>query len=199
MRAVSRAAMIASAVMAALSAGCDVPAGQDAPEHPPGYVVDSILPPAEALRRFRAGLDSPATLDGPRSRDSLVRRFLSGVAARNRAALDSLAMTRAEFAYLVFPQVRWSKPPYSQPPDVAWMLFRANSRTGLTRLLERADRLRLQSYTCPDSAERDGTLRLWTGCTVRVIDGGRSRELHLFGTIIELAGRYKFAGFNNDF
>lgn len=191
--------MIASAVMAALAAGCTVPSDREVRKRPPGYVVDSILPPAEALRRFRAGLDSPAALDGPRSRDALVERFFDGVAARNRAALDSLTMTRGEFAFLIFPQARWSKPPYSQPPEIAWMLFRADSRKGLTRLLRRADRLRLRSYSCPDSAERDGRLRLWAGCVVRVIDAGHPRNVRLFGTIIELDGRYKFAGFNNDF
>ena len=199
MRRVSRVAMIASAVVATLvSATCGAPKS-DAPQHPPGYVVDSILPPGEALRRFRAGLDSPATLAGLPSRDSLVRSFFRRVAAKNRAALDSLAMTRAEFAWLVFPQSRWSKPPYNQPPNIAWMLFRANSESGLTKLVNRSERFELLSYTCADTAEHDGALRLWPKCVVHLKDEGQSRDLHLFGTIIELGGRFKFAGFDNDF
>jgi len=195
---VSRVATIAAAVVATLASACGAPKS-DAPERPPGYIIDSILPPGEALRRFRAGLDSPTTLAGPRSRDSLVRAFFRGVAARNRPALDSLAMTRAEFAWLVFPQSRWSKPPYNQPPDIAWMLFRANSESGLTKLVNRAERFELLSYSCPDTSEHDGALELWPKCVVHLKDQGQPRDLHLFGTIVALDGRFKFAGFDNDF
>ena len=190
--------MVALAIMAVLMCACGAPAS-DAPRHPPGYVVDSILPPGEAMRRFRVGLDSPAVFGGATSRDSLVSLFFAGVRAHDRAALDSLAMNRAEFAYFVFPNSRWSRPPYTQPPDIAWMLFRANSESGLSKLLNRSAAYTLRSYTCPDTAEREGALRLWPKCVVHMLDGVQPRDLHLFGTIIEFAGRYKFAGFDNDF
>lgn len=190
--------MIASAVMAVLFVACRDRATQ-APAQRSGYVVDSILPPGEALRRFRAGLDSPRALAGPTSRDSLVHSFFVGVRNRDRPALESLAVTRAEFAWLIFPQSRWSSSPYRQPPDVAWMLLRANSDGGLTKLLNRAGDLHLYSYTCPDSAEREGHMRLWPRCVVHLRDGIQQRSLRLFGTIVELGGRYKFAGYANSF
>ncbi|HMC55086.1 MAG TPA: hypothetical protein VKH19_07960 [Gemmatimonadaceae bacterium] len=194
--------MVAIAIMAVLMCASCSGHASDAPEvpqHTPGYVVDSILPPGEAMRRFRAGLDSPAAFGGPTSRDSLVARFFAGVRRHNRAALDSLAMTRAEFAYFVFPSSRLSRPPYRQPPDIAWMLFHANSESGLTKLLNRSENYRLRSYTCAGTAEHEGTLALWRKCVVHLRDGVQPRDLHLFGTIIEVGGRFKFAGYDNDF
>jgi ketosteroid isomerase-like protein len=194
---------------AALLSACDRPASANErgalradsydPRKRPGYIVDSIFAPEEALRRFRIGLDSVASLDGPTRRDELVQRFFAALRRKDRAALSALAIDRAEFAYLVFPQSRWSRAPYRQPPDVAWMLFQAKSEGSLTKLLGRADRFELAGYRCRDT-ETDGPMRLWAGCVVRVREtgGGRARDLRLFGTIIERDGHYKFAGFAND-
>ena len=203
-RRVGQAAAIA--VAAATLAGCDSPAATthtrsaraSAEKHPPGYVIDSVLPPGEALRRFRVGLDSPAALAGPRSRDELVNRFFAAMRRKDRSALESLAIDRAEFAYLVFPASKWSKMPYNQPADVAWLLFQAKSGSGLTRLVGRADGFAPQGYRCARQPDTDGPLRLWAHCVVRVREGGSERDVRLFGTIVERDGRYKFAGYNSD-
>jgi hypothetical protein len=113
------AARIRAIAAALLVVACDRPAvdrddgAVSSPDPRPraGYVVDSILPPEEALRRFRAGMDAPRALDGPRTRDELVRRFISAVHTRNAAALRALAITRAEFGYLVYPESKLSRPP----------------------------------------------------------------------------------------
>ena len=162
-------------------------------------VVDSALPPGEALHRFRSGLDSPRTMSGPRTRDQLFHAFVTGFRRKDRGALEQLALTRAEFAFLVFPELRISRPPYNQPPDVEWMLSQAASGGGLTKLLNRADQLELQSYECPSKPEREGPLTLWRQCLIRVRDAGEVRQLQLFGTIVERDGRFKFSGFRNDF
>jgi len=169
------------------------------PRSSPGSIVDSILPLEEALRRFRVGLNSPAALDGPRTRNELFRKFVAGVRRKNRASLDSLAITRAEYAWLVFPELRISKPPYRQPPDIAWILADAASSGGLTKLLNRVDRFRIERYRCPGQWEEEGRLRVWRGCTVQVRDTAGVREIQLFGPIVERDGRFKFGGFSNDF
>src|SRR6185503_20163338 len=109
----------------------------------------------------------------------------------------SLALSRAEFAYLVFPDSKWSKPPYNQPPDIEWLLLSANSGGGLTRLLRRSGNFELLGYSCRQPAEMDGAVKYWPGCLVRLRDGGRVREMKLFGSIVELDGRYKFRDYNN--
>jgi hypothetical protein len=165
---------------------------------PAGHVVDSILPPGEALRRFRAGLDAPARLDGPARRDELVDRFLVAVRRNDAAALQRLVLNRAEFAYLVFPELKVSRPPYNQPPEIAWMMYDANSSGRIGRLLDRAAAFELLGYRCPPRANVEGRLTVWPGCVVRVRDAGRLRELRLFGAIVEREGHFKLAGFATD-
>ena len=193
-------AVVVAAVMAALP-GCgaaEPQAGSARPAaRPPGYVIDSIHPPEEALRRFRAGLDTAAVLAGPQSRDALYERFASAVAARDSAALVALIIDRAEYAFLIYPELAISRPPYRQPPEIAWLLSATATGGGIAKLLARADRLELLAYHCPE-AEREGAVQVWRDCTVRVRDasGGDARHLRLFGAIVERDGRYKFAGLN---
>jgi hypothetical protein len=195
--------LLAAALGAAVS--CDRPAiardsASDAgdPRSRPGYVVDSILPAAEALARFRVGLDSVTSLDGPASRDELFRQFASALLHKDRRALQSLAITRAEYAYLVYPDSRVSRPPFRQPPEVAWLLLQAQSNGSLTKVIARAQRVDLAGYRC-ESPESDGPVRVWRGCVVSARLDGHSRDLRLFDAIVEHGGRYKFAGFDSDF
>lgn len=197
-----RAATIVSAVVAAfLAAQCreGVPRVDDDPRKRPGYVVDSIFPPEEMLRRFRIGLDSVSRLNGPTSRDALVLEFFSGLRRGQRSAVETLAMTRAEFAWIVFPASKWSREPYRQPPAVAWTLLQTGSDAGLSRLMTRSKDFEPVSYSCP-APERDGQLELYDGCLVTLRDiTGEVRTMRLFGTIVNAGGRYKFSGFGNDF
>ena len=151
------------------------------------------------LLRFRAGLDSPAVLAGAATREQLLQSFFTALRGGDRHALESLAITRAEFAYLVFPDSKWAKPPYNQPPHIEWLLLSQQSESGLTRLLRRAPRFELVSHACSSPPELDGAVRYWPGCLVRVRDSGQVRDLKLFGAIVEIGGRYKFRDFNNGF
>ena len=166
----------------------------------PGYVVDSILPPEDALRRFRAGLDSITTLDGAPSREGLVRRFFAALDRRDASSLRALAITKTEFAWVVYPDSRLSRPPYYQPPEIAWMLLQNPSNTGFGRLLERVAGGRIQhtGYTC-DAPEVDGRVALHRNCRVRMSAAGEVANRKLFGTIVEHAGRFKFLGFDTDY
>jgi len=176
------------------------PLGDSALRATPGYVVDSILPPEEALRRFRTGLDSVTTLDGAPSREDLVRRFFAALDRRDARALRALAITKSEFAWVAYPGSRLSHPPYYQPPEIAWMLLQNSSSTGFGRLLERVagGQMQFSSFTC-DAAEVDGRVVLYRNCQVRVSAAGEFANRKLFGTIVEHAGRFKFLGFDTDF
>lgn len=192
--------------MAALCVACDRPAAANdggtvasAASRPPGYIVDSIHPPETTLRRFRAGLEEPHQLDGPRTRDELVRRFVAAVHARNAQALRALTISRAEFAYLVYPESRLSKPPYRQPPEITWFLLEAGTGAAVQKLVTRgADRFQLLGYRCPALPEPEGALRIWTDCMVEAREGDSNRELRLFGRIVERNGRFKFVGLQGD-
>ncbi len=194
------AAMATVVVLSACSqAENDNSADSTDPRNQPGYIVDSIHPPGVALDRFREGLEQPTTLDGPRTRDELVSRFMRAVTARHADSLHALTITRAEFAYLVYPESQLSKPPYRQPPEVTWMLLQAETGSGAQKLLNRAaGGLETLGYRCPDPPEPEGAMNITTGCVVTVRESGARREMKLFGRIVERDGRWKFIALGGD-
>jgi hypothetical protein len=170
----------------------------------PGYVVDSILPMAEQLRRFRASLtESPRALGGNVHRkDQLVHLFVRALESADTAALVRLTITRAEFAYLVFPESPLSAPPYAQPPDLAWMQHSHGSATGLQRLLQRlgGSSIGFRSLSCAELPAIEGANRIWRDCTVRFSPpGGTTQTLRLFGSLLERDGRFKILSYSNGF
>lgn len=165
----------------------------------PGYIVDSLHPPVEAVRRFRAGLDSVSTLDGSRTRDALITHFMAAVRVADGVALQRLTITRAEYAFLAYPELPVSRPPYRQPPEIAWLLLWNANVSAINKLARTAAaRFELLGYACSSGAERWGTLRLERGCTVSVREGGTEKRMRLFGTIVERDGRWKFLSLEGD-
>ncbi len=169
-----------------------------------GDVIDSILPMPEYLRRFRQGLVEPARLmGGAASQDELARQFLAAVSARDTAAFAALAVSRAEFAWLVFPHHRYHNPPYELDPEIFWMQLTAGSSTGLHRTLERygGARLALVSLGCGRDTLQitSGPLTVWSNCNMRYRAGDSVDGRRLFGSIVERDGRMKLLSFANDF
>ena len=172
--------------------------------HPAAAIVDSARPIEEELRRFREGLPPTAALQGGAgSRDALIREFMTAVNRADTAALRRLALTRAEYAWLVYPESPLAGPPYNQPPGLAWMLLQQASNTGATRLLQPAPGgrgWRLLGSRCPDAPVREGANRLWRRCEVHVVrPDGDTVWARLFGVIVQRDGRFKFVGYDNDF
>ena len=171
----------------------------------PGYVVDSILPPDEAMRRFRATFpgDSARVLTGgSTSRDALVRRFVRAVAAADTADLRAMALQGREFADLYYPESPYSRPPYRQPPAFAWRLIQDPSTAGLTKLLQRlgGTPLHFVSERCDPKVAREGKSTRYSGCLVRVVNAsGDTVTKRYFGSILARDGRFKFLSYTNDF
>ena len=170
----------------------------------PGYVVDSILPIEEQLHRFRAGVPDTVRqfVGGAASGDALVRDFMRSLAASDTAALVRLTISRAEFAWLIYPDSPLSAPPYRLAPELAWMQHAAASGTGLTRLLERlgGSGLQFRSWRCQEGPVLEGANRLWRGCSVRFErPGAKQQTLRLFSSIIERQGRFKILSYANGF
>jgi hypothetical protein len=175
-----------------------------APWRKPGDTIDSILPMPEYLRRFREGLTQPAEFEGGApSRDALARRFLAAVSARDTGAFAALMITRAEFAWLVFPHHLYAAPPYELDPEIFWMQLTAGSAKGLGRTLERlgGKSLAFQALDCRrDTLQvRGGPVRVWSSCGVRYREGDSLLTRRLFGSIVEREGRFKLLSFANDF
>ncbi|MEP6506880.1 MAG: hypothetical protein ABJC63_01540 [Gemmatimonadales bacterium] len=171
----------------------------------PGYVVDSILPVEEELRRFRmriGGETISSLKGGASSRDSLVRNFLSSLQASDSAALKAMVLNAGEFAWLVYPESPYTRPPYTQAPALVWNQIENPSASGFTRLVRRlaGEKLAYAGYTCSKQSDRQGRNMIWTNCTVKVGEPGEKvRARRLFGSIIERDGQFKLVSFANEF
>jgi hypothetical protein len=158
----------------------------------------------ELLRRFRADLGpAPAALaGGAASREALVRAFVRAVETRDTAAFRRLTLSRAEFAYLYFPDSPLARPPYEMPPALLWFQLTEGSHKGVGRLLARLGGAPLgyAGHRCAAPPERQGANRLWERCTVRLVGApGDTAVRRLFGPIVARGGRFKFLGYANDY
>src|SRR5688572_23549768 len=158
----------------------------------------------EYLRRFHEGLTEPTAFrDGAASRDALARRFLSAVSARDSGAFAALMISRAEFAWLVFPHHIYAVPPYELDPGIFWMQLTAGSAKGLGRTLERLGgrALAFQALDCErDTVQvKGGPVRVWSSCGIRYREGNSLLTRRLFGSIVEREARFKLLSYANDF
>jgi hypothetical protein len=165
-------------------------------------VIDSALPIAEHLKRFRATLRyrPESLLHASASPASLVDRWARAVAARDTLTLRQLHIDRAEFADLVYEQLRISKPPYEMPPELLWFQLTANSDDGLRKSLERlaGHRVTVRSVRCPTPVDTQGALQMRDSCLLRLrVDGDTLPEERYFGSIVNRDGRFKFVGYSN--
>lgn len=164
-------------------------------------VVDSALAPEEHLRRFRGGLEPVHALDSVApSRDALVEAWAEAIERQDTARLVSLHLTRAEFAYLYFPESPYAAPPARTPPEFLWFQFRENSEKGLNRAVRRLGGrpLELEALACA-APRPHGRSLLHERCTARRRTAEGLVEQRLFGTILERDGRFKFVSYANEF
>ena len=166
-------------------------------------VVDSVLPMPVMLERFRADIPvAPDSLrNGASSPEALVGEVLRRVEASDTLGLERLAVDRAEFAYLYYESSPLSRPPYELPPAVMWFRQQQENRIGALRLLRELGGRPLGPWVlvCEEAPVTQGENRVWSGCRVRVGPGESSRDLRLFGAILERDGRFKVLSFGNDY
>lgn len=173
----------------------------DSAATPRPQVVDSILPIEEHLRRFREGVPEVASLaDGMPSDTALVHAFLAAVSARDSVTLSRLALSRAEFAWLYYPAHIYARPPYELDPLTSWMMIEGNSRKGFLRVQREygGQRLRYVTHACRPAATVRAPVREWNQCEVGLKVGDYETVKRLFGSIVEIGGRYKFVSYAGD-
>lgn len=195
------------AVAALVAAGCDRAA--EAGGRPaqgaasPGTIIDSLLPPGEALRRFQSDLPVVTELaDSPPGRDKLVSEFIKALERADTVAFAKLRVSKAEYAFLYYPSSVYSRKPYELAPDIAWLLSEQNSQKGAIRLLRRLSGrdLRFNGYACGTPVREQDNV-FWRDCEVRYVDPAISLPVtrKLFGAIMQRGDRYKFLSYANDF
>jgi hypothetical protein len=166
-------------------------------------VVDSLLPIEEALRRFRANVaEGPVALSGGAStRDGLVRRFVTAIERRDTASLAPLLLSKAEFAFLLYPESEYTRPPYRQQPSIVWLQMVNTSAKGIGRILDRdAGRsLGYEGYRCDEKPLIRGKNRIWRNCVIKSRVDGSVKHRRLFGSILERGGRFKFVTYSSEY
>lgn len=171
----------------------------------PGYVIDSVRPVEEELRRFREAIGGQPARElkkGSPSREALVRRLVLAVVARDTADLRAMSLTAREFADLVYPSSRFTRPPYRQSPELAWMLVMNPSASGFSRLIARrgGQPFEYEGHTCNPEPERQGRNTFWSECQLRLRNAaGETTTQRWFGSIIERDGLFKIVSFSNQF
>jgi len=170
----------------------------------PGYVIDSLLPPEEEARRFRAaypGESATAFVGGEGSREALVRRFIRSLAAADTNDLRRMVVKGREFVDIYYPGSPYASGPYHQPVGFAWRMIQDPSVAGFTKLIRRlgGQPLAFVRERCEPKVLHEGQVERYTGCIVGIVDEqGDSVTKRLFGSIVEYGGRYKFLSYNND-
>jgi len=170
----------------------------------PGYVIDSLLPPEEEARRFRAaypGESATAFVGGEGSRDALVRRFVGALAAADTNDLRKMVVQGREFVDIYYPDSPYASGPYHQPVGFAWRMMQDPSDAGFRRLIRRLGGrpLTIVWQRCEPKVLQEGRVDRYTGCLVRVVDErGDSVTRRLFGSIVSYEGRFKFLSYTND-
>ena len=170
---------------------------------PARTIIDSILPPAEEMRRFRVNGGPVRTklTGGAVSRDALARAFVQALATRDTAMIRSLVIDHIEFADLYYPASRYARPPFRTPVGLIWTQIQLNSEKGITRAMSRlgGQSVRYVGLTCASRPDSVGAARIDSRCTTRyVARGGDTVSRRLFGAIVQLDGRAKFLSYSND-
>lgn len=174
---------------------------QDSLRKTPGYVIDSVFTPEENMRRFRADLAAPANdrlSGGATSRDALVRQYWTLLVAGDTLAMTPLIVSRAEYAYLYFPES--IEGASGMPPAVGWELIVRQSGRGLTRALFQARRgpATVLRTVCSDAPRTMGKNTLYGPCGVVIRRDGTEETLWIVKSLVERDGIHKMLGLQND-
>ena len=163
--------------------------------------LDSAL--AAALAHFRDRLPRTDTLRSALpSKDAVVRQFMDLLARRDTMGLARLHLSRSEWAWIVYPESRYTRAPHRQRVDIAWMLIIERSNAAAARLLARrgGQPLRVVGWECATTPEPEGRTLYWGRCVVSFRDStGRTRTERLFSSIVERDGRFKIGSYSNQF
>lgn len=166
-------------------------------------VIDSLLPIEEELRRFRsATLGSITRLEGgARSREALVKAYVTAIEHADSVALNRLLISRDEYAWLVYPESDLTRPPYRQKPALAWFMMQSATDQGIVRVLHRhgGRTLGFAGFACEAEAVVQGANRIWRQCRMGLTENGAVVERKLFGGILERGGTYKFLTYATDY
>lgn len=128
------------------------------------------------------------------TKEAAAQAVVDALAARDVARLTSLAITEAEFRTIIWPALPASDPAVGMPADYVWSDTNLRSRGDLAETLEThgGQPLTVQSVRFAGGATDYDGFRVHGDTRVTVRDAaGQSRELRLFGSMVETQAGWK--------
>lgn len=163
------------------------------PPAAPKVDVDPYLPASSAPRPKRTRSLASAYA----SADALARRFLAALATSNAEAIKAMRVTKEEFCDLVWPDLPSSRLP-NVTCDWAWDQATLKSASGLAEMFKdhQGKRYEFLSLRFAKGTESYPSYTVHKEARLRVRDeAGAERELRLFGSMLEMDGRFKLFSF----
>lgn len=130
------------------------------------------------------------------SPEALSRAYLDALARKDTDAMKALRITRDEFCRYVFPELPAAKTP-NVSCDWVWDQATLKSMAGMARVLNENGSARYEYVSITyASTERYDSFNVLKSPTVTVRDEqGRQSDVRLFGSILEMDGKYKLFSF----
>lgn len=136
---------------------------------------------------------SPLASTQPSS-DALAREVLAALAQRNEGRLRELALNEEEFKRHVWPDLPAARPERNLPFSYVWGELRQKSEMALRQTLRTHGGLpyQLQGVRFAGQTTDHGHYRVHRETVLVVRDGeGKTSELRMFGSMLEMGGRWK--------
>ena len=163
------------------------------------FIASAVALWAAAVASGCGDAGAPRLTDGARSLDALTDAFAAAVMAQDTAAMHTLRVTEREHTELLWPEFPASRNNYSA--EFAWENLDRSSVKDAARIADDhggAPR-RVVATECRRGVTEYDTFRIHGDCWVvwAAPDDGRD-TVKLFGSIVEMDGRYKVVGIVED-
>ena len=139
------------------------------------------------------------TFDSP---EAVAAAVLDALAKEDVEALKSLPLSKEEFRLYVWPELPASNPDRGVPFEYAWGDLSQKSRNAIASSYARykGRRLELLSLSFQDGDTDYGEFKVHRKSELRVRDAASGEELglELFGSILEIKGKYKLFSYVTD-
>jgi hypothetical protein len=135
------------------------------------------------------------------SADHLVHDVLAAFERRDDARLRALALTEDEFRQQVWPALPAARPERNLPFEYVWgdLSQKSDNRLRASLNAHGGRPYQLRRYTFSGGITEYAGFRVHRDALLEVGDGaGAELELRLFGSAIEMDGRWKVFSFNTD-
>ena len=132
------------------------------------------------------------------SPEALAEAVLQGLAARDRARLQSLALSESEFRTHVWPELPTSRPERNVPFEYAWGQMKQRSDGSLSYIFQRyagKPLTFLRTTTTGGSTQYKTFVVMRDSEIVATDETGRELVIRLFGSMMVKDGRYKVFSF----